>query len=61
MDVTQRGETTTVNVDSRVFKITYSTLRRRLQIRENGRLIHEAFNFQEALNVIDALSNLVDQ
>ena len=58
MNVTQQGETTTVKVDSRVFKITYSINHRRLQIRENRRLVTEAFSFQEALNAID---RMVDQ
>ncbi len=58
MDVTQRGETITVKVNGRTFKVTYSTPRRRLQIREDGRLIREAFTFQEALNIVDALGEL---
>lgn len=59
MEVTQRGETTTVKVDGRVFKITYSARYRRLQIRENGRLLNEAHNLQEALNLIDRLAQSV--
>ncbi len=56
MQVSQQGATTTVLVDGRVFKITYSTRFRRLQIRENGRLLNEAATFQEALNLIDNLA-----
>ena len=56
MQVSQQGATTTVLVDDRVFKITYSTRFRRLQIRENGRLLHEAATFQEALNLVDNLA-----
>ncbi len=54
MDVTQRGATTTVRVDGRVFKITYNTKRRRLQVREDGRIVSEPMSFQEALDRIDA-------
>ena len=53
MDVTQRGATTTVNADGRVFKITYSTRQRRLQVREDGRLISNPLSFQHALDIID--------
>ncbi len=56
MLVTQQGETTTVNVGGRQFKITYSTRFRRLQIREQGRLLHEASTFQEALDLVDRLA-----
>lgn len=59
MNVTQRGETTTVQVDGRAFKITYSARYRRLQIRENGQLLHEAKTLQEALDLIDSLAQSV--
>ncbi len=53
MDVTQRGATTTVKVEGRIFKITYSVNKRRLQIREDGRLVGEPLTFQQALDNID--------
>jgi hypothetical protein len=55
MKITNSGATTTVAVDSRTFKITYSQRYQRLQIRENGRLVTEAFSIQEAFNVISEL------
>jgi len=58
MDVTQRGSTITVKVDGRTFKVTNSARFRRLQIREDGRLLREAATFQEALNVIDELTQI---
>ncbi len=56
MDVTQRGATTTVKVDGRVFKITYNARQRRLQVREDGRLISNPLSFQNALDTIDMLA-----
>lgn len=56
MEVTSRGATTTVAVDNRTFKITFSPRWRRLQIRENRRLIMEAYSFQEALNKVDKVA-----
>ena len=58
MEITVQGETTTVAVSNRIFKITYSQRHRRHQIRENRRLVSEASSFQEALNTVD---RLVDQ
>jgi len=53
MDVTQRGATTTVKVEDRVFKITYNTKKRRLEVREDGRMISNPLSFQNALAIID--------
>ncbi len=55
MQITSRGATTTVAVDGRTFKITYSQRYRRLQVRENRRLLTEAQTFQDALNSVDRL------
>ena len=52
MEISQRGETTTVKADGQVYKITYSQRLRRFQIKLNGRLFGEGFNFQQALNRI---------
>ncbi len=52
MEVSQRGETTTVKVDGKVFKITYSQRFRRFQIKLNGRLFGEGLSFQHALDCI---------
>ena len=56
MEITSRGATTTVAVEGRTFKITYSPRYRRFQVRENQRLITEAQTFQEALNAVDRLA-----
>ncbi len=56
MDVTQRGATTTVKVEGRVFKITYNDKKRRLEMREDGRMISNPLSFQHALDVIDMLA-----
>jgi hypothetical protein len=56
MQVSQRGETTIVQVANRAFKVTYSTRFRRMQIREGGRLLREAATFQEALTIIDNMT-----
>lgn len=56
MDIATQGKTTTVSVDGRTFKITYSQRYRRLQVRENGRLLTEAHSFQSALDTIDNLA-----
>jgi hypothetical protein len=56
MEVTSRGATTTVAVEGRQFKITYSPRWRRLQIREHRRLIGEAYSFQSALEAVDKVA-----
>jgi len=53
MNVTQRGGTTTVKVENRVFKITYNNKKRRLEVREDGRMISNPLSFQNALDIID--------
>ena len=52
MQVSQRGATTTVKADGRVFKITYSDRLRRFQIKEHNKLYAEGYSFQNALDQI---------
>jgi|LauGreDrversion4_2_1035121.scaffolds.fasta_scaffold34240_5 hypothetical protein len=52
MEVTNRGATTTVCVNNRTFKITFSQRWRRLQVREDGRIVYESPSFQQVLDVI---------
>lgn len=52
MEVTTRGATTTVCVNNRQFKITFSQRWRRLQVREDGRIVYESPSFQQVLDVI---------
>lgn len=52
MQVTTRGATTTATVNGRQFKITFSQRWRRLQVREDGRIVYESPSFQQVLDVI---------
>ena len=54
-NVTQRGETTIVNVDGLSFQIK-KTSGRVYQISSKKSLLTEAYSFQDALNICDRLA-----
>ena len=55
MEVTQKGETITIKTNGLVYKVKMSNRFKRFQIRKDGKLLQEAYSFQDVLNKVDQM------